>query len=63
MSKFDFNKVAKQNINMDILVIGTSTQFLLRGFMLKQNFKKINLLLVNSILCDMSILYSPFYMS
>ena len=38
MSKFDFNKVAKQNINMDILVIGTSTQFLLRGFMLKQNF-------------------------
>ena len=63
MSKFDFNKVAKQNINMDILVIGTSTQFLLRGFMLKQNFKKINLLLVNSILCDMSILYSPFYLS
>ena len=63
MSKFDFNKVAKQNINMDILVIGTSTQFLLRGFMLKQNFKKINLLLVNSILCDMPILYSPFYLS
>ena len=63
MSKFDFNKVAKQNINMDILVIGTSTQFLLRGFMLKQNLKKINLLLVNSILCDMSILYSPFYLS
>ena len=63
MSKFDFNKVAKQNINMDILVIGTSTQFLLRGFMLKQNFKKINLLLVNSILCDMSILCSPFYLS
>ena len=31
MSKFDFNKVAKQNINMYILVIGTSAQFFLRG--------------------------------
>ena len=40
MSKFDFNKVAKQNINMDILVIGTSTQFFLRGSYAETKFSK-----------------------
>ena len=47
--------------NMGIWLVGTSKQLSVRGYELKQNFQKKQWL--EKLLCDRSILYSPFYLS
>ena len=50
--------------NMGIWVVGTSNQLFEEVLKLKQSFQKNKVVTgKNSILCDRSILYSPFYLS
>ena len=53
-----------ENINMGIWVVGTSNQLFNEILKLKQNLqKKYSSYWLNSVLCDRSILYSPFFLS
>ena len=48
-----------KSTNTSIWIVGTSNQLFIRVFKLKQNCRYWQ----NFVLCDKSILYSPFYLS
>ena len=53
-----------KSMNMDIWVVGTANQLFTRGSETGTKFsKKLSSYWKNSVLCDCSILYSPFYLS
>ena len=56
--------VLRKSMTMEISLVGTSNQLFKKGSYTDATFsKKINKLLANSVICDRSILYSPFYLS
>ena len=53
-----------KNMNMDNWIVGTSNQLFIRGSYAEKKFpKKRRSYWRNSVLCDRSISYSPFYLS
>ena len=54
----------KESMNMDIWIVGTSINSLNQVLTMKRNFEKDDAVTgKNSVLCDRSILYSPFCLS
>ena len=53
-----------KTMNMDIWVVGTVNQFFIRDSNIETKFsKKQSSYWQNSVLCDRSLSYSPFYLS